>query len=118
MFPRQNILILIGFFFFLTIPQRLYSQEENKGPAKGLRDPMVPSDMSIFEAAPKKAIVKRSPFKIQGVGRGEKNSYVIIGGKVYREGDTKGEITVVKIGGVSVDILVNGTPETLSIKEK
>ena len=85
---------------------------------KSPRDPMIPVDTSIFEVVQRKVVAKRSPFKVQGVGRSEKESYVIIGGRVYQEGETKGEITVVKIGGAAVDILVNGSPETLSIKEK
>ncbi len=99
-------------------PQVAQNQEV-KTANKSSRDPMVPIDMSIFETTPKKSITKRSPFKVQGIGRGsEEGAFVIIGGKVYREGETKGEITVVKITGTEVDILVNGSPETLAVKEK
>lgn len=113
------ISIFLAACFCLALSGRLYSAEgEPNQDKKPLRDPMMPFDMSIFEITPQKATIKRSPFKVQGLGRSDKAAYVIIGGKVYQEGETKGGVTVVKITGTAVDILVDGQPETLLVKEK
>ena len=115
---RINLRIILTFVLCFMFTGGLYSAEEPQNQErKPLRDPMVPFDMTIFESAPQKKIT-RSPFKIQGLGRSEKTAYVIIGGKVYQEGETKGSVTVVKITGTAVDILVDGQPETLLVKEK
>ena len=117
--PCVGVISILLTIFLTFFPRAVFCEEETKTQVKQQqRDPMIPFDMSIFDTAPKKAVVKRSPFKVQGMGRSDKEAYVIIGGKVYREGETKGEITVVKIGGTQVDILVNGSPETLLVKEK
>ncbi len=77
---------------------------------------MFPADPALFSSAALTSVSKRLPFKVQGTGRSDKGVYVIIGGNVYREGDTKGEITVVKIGEEKVDILINGEPDSLQIR--
>src|SRR3989338_2546761 len=86
-FPRKGLGIV--FVFWLCSSHLVFSETET--PKKPIRDPMMPTDMSIFEVVQKK-VIRRSPFKIQGVVRSDKDSYVIIGGKVYREGGNRGEI--------------------------
>lgn len=115
-----TILTLVCFLpitlFSETIPAAEPIPEPKSVQKKAVRDPMMPVDMSIFDPVKIRSVSRRLPFKIQGVGHSDRGSYVIIGGKVYREGETKGEITVVKIGGTQVDILVNDSPESLPIK--
>ena len=120
-------LIAIGFFISVlwqsgvlaeTVQQKIIESkpEEIKKPE---RDPMWPVSMALFEPVKQKQAPtqkKQAPYRVQGKGRSSKGSYVVIGGNVIREGETKGEITVVKIGEVKVDILVNGIPESLPIE--
>ncbi|PIQ85475.1 MAG: hypothetical protein COV74_08270 [Candidatus Omnitrophica bacterium CG11_big_fil_rev_8_21_14_0_20_45_26] len=81
------------------------------------RNPMVPTNAALFESGVNKQVQKRrNPYRISGIGRTGSESYVMLDGKVYREGETKGEITVVKIGNTTVDILINGIPETLRVE--
>ncbi len=112
--------VLIVFLFVAT--PRLWLAEVAETQRKEMsettldRDPMMPANSSIFEPVKRQDAVKRSPFKVQGVGRGPRGIYVIIGGNVLREGETKDELTVVKIGKTKVDILLNGTPDSLPIE--
>lgn len=83
-----------------------------------LRDPMTPANMSIFSepVRPEKKQAKTGILQLQGVGRSSRGAYAVIDGNVIREGETKGEVKVVKIGETKVDILVNGEAESLPIK--
>jgi len=82
------------------------------------RDPMVPTNPHLFKsgALVERKKVIRNPFKVVGTGSSAKGHYVVMNGRVYTEGETKGDITVVKITQTHVDILINGIPETLSVE--
>ncbi len=109
--------IFIWFFsclFFLA----LIGKAEEANVAKKERNPMVPVDPSLFEApVQKKTQERRDPYQIQGVGRSEKGTFVVLDGKVMREGETKGDITIVKINKTKVDILINGAEESIPIRQ-
>ena len=78
---------------------------------------MVPVDISLFQpSSAQKADVKTGVLIVQGIGRGTKGTYAVIDGQVFREGDTKDGLTVVKINDTKVDILVNGAAESLPVE--
>lgn len=52
---------------------------------------------------------------LQGVGLGRRNAFAVINGQIYRGGEEKQGIKVVKIRKQEVDILVNGIPSTLRL---
>lgn len=81
---------------------------------------MVPQEMSIFQSKVQTPVkkVERAGFQVQGVGRGPRGAYVIIDGQAYAEGETRNNLTVVKINETSVDILSDGIPEALPIKKR
>lgn len=45
---------------------------------------------------------------LQGIGMGKRGALAIINGQIYREGEYKGGIEVIKIRKKAVDILING----------
>lgn len=105
-------------FILVFLAAAMWNARE-AGSAQAERDPMMPVQMSLFRTdAPKVKVEKRTSFQIQGVGRGPRGNYVVIDGQVYAEGDTKKDITVVKIGETKVDILVDGLQESLPIVQK
>ena len=106
---------VLVFMLFLSLGLSAEEAVQKERPHES-RNPMLPVNMSLFEATAPKVAAKRQPFKVQGFGKSEKGTYVIIGGNVFREGDSKGEIKVVKIGEAKVDILVNGEPDSLPMK--
>jgi hypothetical protein len=104
---KQGIICLL--FLAAVIAPSVFGEEKS-----GDRDPFK-SKLPVVAAKPIQTAGPSRPVmaNLEGLSIGPKGSTAIIGGEVYKEGEEKKGIKVVKIRRQEADIIINGMPNTL-----
>ena len=100
-------------FWFGSVQPFLQADQQEKSIQETIADIFAPSLPAPGSSNLKD--FKEVSARLDGVGLGPGKAFAVINGKIYREGEEKEGIQVTHIRKKEVDILINGTPETLQL---